>query len=74
MAYKFLPQNRKIKKQGLLTRAGRLENFLKKNKRDGGGTLIRDSRVSVDQLVIQPRLAASISPAEAMFCLRKAKY
>ena len=73
MAYKFLLQNRKIKKRGLLTRAGRLENFLKKNKRDGG-TLIRDSRVSVDQLVIQPRLAASISPAEAMFCLRKAKY
>ena len=36
MAYKFLPQNRKIKKRGLLTRAGRLENFLKKNKRDGG--------------------------------------
>ena len=73
MAYKFLPQNRKIKKRGLLTRAGRLEIFLKKNKRDGG-TLIRDSRVSVNQLVIQPRLAASISPAEAMFCLRKTKY
>ena len=45
MAYKLLSQSKKLNKRGVLITAGRLENFLKKNKQ--GGMLIRDPRLVV---------------------------
>ena len=46
MAYELLSQSRRLNKRGVLIRAGRLENFLKKNKR---GSLTTEPRVSSTQ-------------------------